>query len=207
MDEATPRPVAAFDFDGTLTRRDTLVPFLVHVAGWPAVGRVLAVRAVPLALVLVGRRGRGAQKEQVLGRLLAGRKLSDVEAAAEAFADAVVAGRLRPEMVERLQAHLVDGDPVVVVTASPELVVAPIARRLGPVPVLGTRLEVDDHGRLTGRLLGANVRGREKLSRLTDWLAESGSSIRWAYGNSSGDRELLDAADEPTWVGARRRRR
>lgn len=204
MDEVSPRPVAAFDFDGTLTRRDTLLPFLVRVAGRRAVGRVLAARAVPLGLALAGRSERGLQKEQVLGRLLADRRLSDLEEAAEDFAEAAMATRLRQDVVARLHAHLVAGDPVVVVTASPELVITPIARRLGPVPVLGTRLEVDDHGRLTGRLLGANVCGVEKLSRLTDWLADNGSTMRWAYGNSSGDRELLAAAAEPMWVGRRR---
>jgi phosphatidylglycerophosphatase C len=133
--------------------------------------------------------------------------LSDLEAAAEDFAKAAMATRLRPEVVASLQAHLAAGAAVVVVTASPELVVAPIARQLGPVPVLGTRLEVDDDGRLTGRLLGPNVRGQEKLRRLTEWLADSGSSMRWAYGDSPGDQELLDAAPEPTWVGHRLRRR
>jgi phosphatidylglycerophosphatase C len=159
-----------------------------------------------LALALAGRGDRGAQKEQMFGRLLAGRTVSAVEASAEGFADAAVADRLRPEVVALLQAHLAAGDPVVVVTASPELVVAPIARRLGPVPVLGTRLEMDDDGRLTGRLAGANVRGPEKLRRLTDWMDGTGSTLRWAYGNSSGDRDLLAAAAEPTWVGRRARR-
>lgn len=204
---APPAAVAAFDFDGTLTRRDTLLPFLVHVAGRRAVARALVEAAVPLALALVGRGDRGAQKERVLGRLLAGRPRAALEASAESFAEAAVATRLRPEVMAHLRAHLAAGDAVVVVTASPELVVAPIARRLGPVTVLGTRLEVGDDGRLTGRLAGANVRGPEKLRRLTDWLGDGGATLRWAYGNSSGDRELLAAAAEPTWVGRRARRR
>ncbi|MEO5679538.1 MAG: HAD family hydrolase [Acidimicrobiales bacterium] len=192
---------AAFDFDGTLTRRDTLLPFLVHVAGRRAVGRALAARAGPLALALGGRGDRGVQKEQVLGRLLAGWPLAELEAVADEFAEAAVATRLRPEVVGHLRAHLAAGDLVVVVTASPELVVAPIARRLGPVPVVGTRLEVGADGRLTGGLLGANVRGAEKVRRLTEWLGDG--TLHWAYGDSAGDREMLAAAAVPTWVGRR----
>jgi len=201
---STPARVAAFDFDGTLTRRDTLLPFLVHVAGRLAVGRALAAQAGPLARALCGRGDRGAVKEQVLGPLLAGRPLAELEALAELFADDAVARRLRPAMVRRLRAHLAAGDPVVVVTASPELAVAPIARRLGPVAVLGTRLEVAEDGRLTGRLTGANLRGAEKVRRLTEWLGDGGSTLHWAYGDSPGDRELLAAAAEPLWVGRRR---
>lgn len=208
MSEATPAPrTAAFDFDGTLTARDTLLPFLVHVAGRRAVGRALATQALPLLLALGGRGDRGTQKEQLFGRLLAGRLLTEVEALAETFADEAMTRRLRPQAVRHLRAHLAAGDSVVVVTASPELVVAPIARRLGPVPVLGTRLEVADDGRLTGRLDGVNLRGPEKVRRLTQWLDDGGSTLHWAYGNSSGDRELLAAAVEPTWIGRRRGRR
>lgn len=197
--------VAAFDFDGTLTRRDTLLPFLAHVAGRRAVARALAERAVPLALAVLGRGDRGEQKEQMLRRLLAGRRLAEVEALAEDFADAAVARRLRHEAVDHLRAHLAAGDHVVVVSASPELVVAPIARRLGPVDVLGTGLEVVD-GRLTGCLDGRNLRGPEKVRRLTEWLGEGGT-LHWAYGDSAGDRELLAAAVEATWLGRRPRRR
>ena len=208
MSEASPPPrTAAFDFDGTLTARDTLLPFLVHVAGWRAVSRALAGQALPLLLALAGRVDRGAQKEQLFGQLLAGRLLTEVETLAETFADHTVARRLRPQAVRHLRDHLAAGDSVVIVTASPELVVAPIARRLGPVPVLGTRLEVADDGRLTGRIDGRNLRGPEKVRRLTRWLDDGGSTLHWAYGNSTGDRELLAAAVEPTWIGRRRRRR
>ena len=202
-DNPPTRHVAAFDFDGTLTRRDTLLLFLVWVAGRREVGRALTEQVGPLALALGGRGDRDVQKERVIGRLLAGRSLIDLEARAEAFADGAITARLRPEVVAHLHRHLRAGDGVVVVTASPELVVAPIARRLGSVPVLGTRLEVGADGLMTGRLLGANVRGAEKVRRLVDWLGDDGRTLRWAYGDSSGDRELLAAASEPTWVKRR----
>jgi phosphatidylglycerophosphatase C len=52
---------------------------------------------------------------------------------------------------------------------------------------------VDGTGRITGRMLGGNCRGPEKVARLEAWLAGQQPPI-YAYGNSSGDRELLARA-------------
>jgi phosphoserine phosphatase len=64
-------------------------------------------------------------------------------------------------------------------------------------------LERDSGGRLTGRLVGENCRGREKELRLRAWLAANGleDAELWAYGDSAGDAELLAGADHPVWVG------
>ena len=57
---------------------------------------------------------------------------------------------------------------------------------------------------------GANCRGPQKVVRLRAWLdARYGDDIDvelWAYGDSSGDEELLAFADHPTWIGKRARR-
>ena len=70
---------------------------------------------------------------------------------------------------------------------------------LGPDHVISCSLETDPAGLVTGRLLGGNVRGPEKANRLRAWLG--GDSVElWAYGDSSGDDELLAMADHPTRV-------
>jgi phosphoserine phosphatase len=69
-------------------------------------------------------------------------------------------------------------------------------------------LEVDAGGRLTGRFDGGNCRGAKKLSGLVEWMEASSSAAHagegahvgerpylWAYGNSAGDFEMLEAAD------------
>jgi HAD superfamily hydrolase (TIGR01490 family) len=98
-------------------------------------------------------------------------------------------------MVERLGWHRSQGHEVVVVSASFTDYLRPVADRLGVDAVLATELEVVD-GRLTGRLAGANVRGAEKVRRLETWLGDEPAEL-WAYGDSSGDRELLARADHP----------
>jgi len=181
------RTVAVFDFDGTLTRRDTLLPFLRRTRGAPRTSIALLATSLLLA------RDRDAAKEALLQRLLADADVKELQAAATVFADVVIQRGLRPSMLERVQSHKADGHELVIVTASPELYVGPIGERLGFDAVLGTRLETDGNGRLTGRLEGRNCRGPEKVERLRAWLASDAEL--YAYGDSSGDRALWEFAD------------
>jgi phosphatidylglycerophosphatase C len=197
------RPLAAFDLDGTLTRRDTLRPFLLRAIGRNRTYMALVGCALPLAqAAALGGPHRDRAKVAVLEKTLGGLPMSELAEAAEAFADHVVAHSLRPEVRARIDWHRAQGHELVLVSASPELYVTPIGRRLGFDEVLATRLEVDAAGRLTGRLAGANCRGPEKVVRLREWRGH-GLTVAYAYGDSAGDREMLALA--ATAVRVRRR--
>ncbi len=84
-------------------------------------------------------------------------------------------------------------------SASLSVYLEPLGHRLGLTSVLATALEEGPDGRLTGDLVGANVRGPEKVRRLREWLGDGDVEI-WAYGDSAGDRELLAEADHPLLV-------
>lgn len=178
------------------------MPFLFRATGRAATGRAVLALSLRLALGLTGDAQRDAAKEAVLTRLLAGREVAPLAAVAESFAGEVVASHLRPDTRERLEWHRGEGHQVVIVSASPELYVAPLGRRLGVDAVLATRLEVDSDGRLTGRISGVNCRGLEKARRLREHLGPD-STLLFAYGDSRGDRELLAMAQTAVWVGWR----
>lgn len=204
----TGRRIAAFDFDGTLTRHDTLLPFLVHACGRRAVADALA-RVAPVAARARTGRGpahvhpRDAGKEALVHRLLAGREAAWLTDAGAAFAR-TLPGRLRREMVDQLRWHQGQGHEVVLVSASLRAYLEPFAADQGIDHVIAVGFEVDGDGRLTGRLDGPNVRGPEKAVRLRAWLGPDEPGWLWAYGNSSGDAELLAMADTPVWVGGHR---
>jgi HAD superfamily hydrolase (TIGR01490 family) len=184
-------PLAAFDLDGTLTRRDTLMPFLLRAIGRDRTYRALFASSLPLArAAALGGPHRDVAKVAVLQKTLGGLSLAALAEVAESFADHVVANGLRPDVRARVDWHRNEGHELVLVSASPELYVAPIGRRLGFDGVLATRLEVDAEGRLTGRLAGANCRGPEKVVRLRAWRGDT-LNVAWAYGDSAGDREML----------------
>lgn len=80
-DRPTARPgLAAFDFDGTLTGRDSLMPFLVRVAGRRAMSSVVA--GVGAELLRRGDRSRDTAKALMLRRVMTGRLATDVGEAA-----------------------------------------------------------------------------------------------------------------------------
>ena len=194
--------VAAFDFDETLTRRDTVVPFLRRMTGGRSLALGLLARTHRLASVAL-RRNRDALRAMATDQVFRGRPIAEVEAHARDHGNAIFAVGLRPDTAARLAWHRDAGHRVVIVSASYEQYVHVVGEHLGVDAVLATRLEVESE-RCTGRLLGPNCRGAEKLSRLIGWLESEGLALHevtlWAYGDSSGDRELLAAADHPHWV-------
>jgi phosphatidylglycerophosphatase C len=194
VNTAPARTVAAFDLDGTLTRGDTLLPFLWRVRGGARTSRALLVNSVLITRAVLSAPHRHRAKEAVIAHLLAGQDAEALRETAESFADEVVARRLRPAILDRVELHRAAGHELVIVSASPELYVGAVGRRLAFDAVLATRLEVGPDGRLTGRLAGPNSRGAEKVARLRAWTAEAPAFV-YAYGDTAGDRELLATAD------------
>jgi phosphatidylglycerophosphatase C len=200
-----PRTVAAFDFDGTITRHDTLLPFLAHLIGRRRTVQGLLLLSAQMPRAMAGGASRDVLKANLLYGLLAGQPADALERAGESFADHLLAGRLRVDTLERIRAHQEAGHELVMVSASPELYVTPMATRLGFVSTLATRLEVGPDGLLTGRLAGRNCRGPEKVRRLQEWLGEE-TPVVLAYGDSRGDREMLAFAGAGgTWLTRRAR--
>ena len=185
---------AVFDFDGTLTRRDSLLPFLWATGGplsflWNA-----TVLLPTLFRYALGVLENGPAKERVLGQFLAGRPVEEIQALAESFAAETVPSLLDPEATERLRWHQKQGHTTVLVTASPELYARPWAEAEGFDEALGTRLETKD-GVFTGEFATPNCYGPEKTRRLETEGPDLRGATIYAYGNSRGDRELLGMAD------------
>ena len=196
--------VVAFDFDKTLTVRDTVVPYVRHLSGVRGIGKSFFANVGSNSKALV-RFKRDYLKEHVLAKSLAGLPHGDAVQAAERYADHVVANWIRQDTSARLRWHQKQGHVVVLVSASFDIYLRPIAERMGLEHVLATRLAVaqDAEGvmRFTGALSGANCRGVEKVQRFREWAnGQPGSLFQYAYGDSSGDTELLGAAAHGVWV-------
>jgi phosphatidylglycerophosphatase C len=192
--------IALFDLDGTLTWRDTLLPFLLgYLRRRPH--RALGLWRLPIALWRYWRdRDRGVLKSSVISMLMRGEKRAVLNAWAETFvAGLIPKKRFRPLALAVLETHRASGDHLVLLSASPDLYVPLIGRLLGFERTLCTEIEWQGD-RLDGRLKTANRRGEEKL-RCLAWLREQYRNLPViAYGNSASDLDHMRQADRALLV-------
>lgn len=186
----------AFDFDGTLTTRDTLLLFIRHARGWWPLLWALLLYSPLLVLMKLRLADNGRVKERVFGHFFRGMREADFDALCQSFGSSHV-GILRPKGLAAIRQALDQGDSVVVLSASIDRWVAaclsPFVNSRSQFSILGTQIEVAD-GCLTGRFASPNCYGPEKVRRLKE---RAGSEERIiAYGDSRGDKELLAYADE-----------
>ena len=193
--------VAAFDVDNTLTVRDCVVPFMKSVGGVSRLSKVL-FSDLGTTFQSIRRRDRDSLKMKFVEGIFAGENSREVESLGIQFASKVADKWLRSDVATRMRWHQEQGHVVILVSASLGAYLHPLGDLLEVDAVLCTELEEKD-GLLTGKLVGQNCRGKEKASRVQKWCQESGiasEDLVYAYGDSSGDTELLELFSEPTWV-------
>lgn len=188
-------PIVAFDFDGTMTVRDSFTAFLKWRAGpwgWAA-GRL---RLIPAAFSYLFHRDRGRIKADAVKVFLRGATRDELETDAASFAQQFGRGLLRPDAVAAWKRWQAEHARLVIVTASPDLTVGPFARALGADMLLGTQLSFDVDNRVAGAFSGPNCRGPEKVVRLQEVFGPD-VRLKAAYGDTSGDTEMLAIAEQP----------
>jgi HAD superfamily hydrolase (TIGR01490 family) len=196
--------VFAFDFDGTLTTRDTLIAFIHYACGTPRFLLGFLLHAPLLVLMKLRLYSNGKTKQRLFTWFFQGMSIETFDALCQSFA---LSHRhlLRPDTVRLLQQALSEGAEVLVVSASIDNWVQPFFSTFHHPPstfhVLCTQIEVID-GRLTGRFLTPNCYGQEKVRRILALHPDRSTYHLTAYGDSRGDRELLAFADEAHLVSS-----
>lgn len=184
--------LSIFDFDGTLSYRDSFVPFLHFAFG----SRQFLQRALASLSphYLYGGMSRDQMKARLIRAFLTDVELSWLQAKAKAYCEARWQRLMRPQGIAEVRNQLAQGRIVSLCSASPALVLQPFAERLG-IELIGTELVVND-GILTGEMAGRNCRCEEKVRRLEQRFGALDQYHLRAWGDSAGDKQLLAAADE-----------
>lgn len=198
---------AIFDLDGTVTRKDTYLPFLffcfkqVGLRTWPAL--LLPIFSLLYFLRMVTN---ARLKEALLASVLSGVTVERLKPLIEKYAAALMEIGLNEPLVEIVQEHLKRGDRVILVTASFDLYVEKIAERLGILHVVCTWAEVLG-GIVTGRLCGENCYGAEKVKRLETLLAPMDWRSAIFYTDHHSDLPLLKKVSRAYLVNPARKTR
>jgi HAD superfamily hydrolase (TIGR01490 family) len=188
--------IAVFDVDGTLLRGDSLL-MAAKRSRSPLGVLSAALVSLPWLVAWQCRRiSTGTFKEKTLALFHICERVNRAEASGDRnWLLPVLVRDLRPEALARLRWHQEQGDRVLLCSASPRMVLQPLANWLG-VELLATELCLQE-GVWLPCLAGPNCKGPEKVRRLRAHLGPWAGSLLEAYGDSRGDRELLLAADLP----------
>jgi len=195
--------IVAFDFDGTITTKDTFALFLRYYAG-SAKWALNIFRLLPTFIrYKLGLIDRHAVKKAVVKRFFKGHNAEAVDARAAQFAKDVIPALIRPAALERLHALKTTQEfgpdftdkSLYICSAS----IGPYLRHWAKTQnitanrILATELEALN-GTLTGELDGYNVWGPNKVRRIHDAFSPQSVVILEAYGDTRGDKEMLHAA-------------
>lgn len=203
---APPVEVAAFDFDGTLTQRDTFTPFLLRGLGWPRFLWAVLTCSPWLAGYALRLVRNDVAKARLMQAALNGRSLAEMEDWTTRWLAQDFPGQLQAWTLARLAWHQQAGHCCVIVSASPDLYLPRVARQLGLDGLICTEMEVQGTC-LTGRMRTPNCYGEQKVLRLKAWLterfgAESLSAMTLhAYGDTAGDKPMLRLAQHAWYRG------
>ncbi|MFN7093834.1 MAG: HAD-IB family hydrolase [Burkholderiales bacterium] len=193
--------VAYFDFDGTITTKDTLLPFLKYT-----VGRLKFILKLPLVmpiglLYLLKLITNEQAKQMTLTVMLKGYTQEELTQKSQSFAEEKLNRLIKPEVYNKLEYHLEHGHKVVLVSANLAIYLRYWAKLHQLYAVIATEIEFVN-GNCSGRLATRNCYGPHKVTRINQYLATTGAkfSYSYGYGNSRGDYELLDYVNKAYWI-------
>lgn len=191
--------IATFDFDGTLTTKDSLIEFIKFTHGWPALLWGI-MRNLPFIVAYkLHIYSNGKAKEKLFSFFYKGYAYEEFHKKGIQFAE-IIDKMVNQKNYSLLKKHQSDSHSVCVVSASIEEWVSPWCQFHGIQYVLATQVEVSEEGRLTGKFKTGNCYGQEKVRRVCTLFPDRKAFFLYAYGDSRGDKELIQFADKGEYV-------
>lgn len=188
--------IAFFDFDGTITTKDTLLEFIKYTNGLLKFYIGFLLNSHWIVGYKLGIITNQRAKEKVLKYFFGGKETVLFNKNCKDFVESKIPGMLRPGAIQEINNLLADGMEVVIVSASPENWVKLWAEQYG-ASCISTRLETRNN-KISGLISGKNCYGDEKVRRIKEIYDLAAYTKIYAYGDSEGDKEMLRLADP--WV-------
>jgi len=194
------RTIAAFDFDGTITTRDTFIDLLIRTFGAVRFAAGCLRLSPVLAMYKIGLVPNNVAKERLFSHFFASMDVSTFRGYCDDYSLNRVNGIASRSCLERVDWHRGQGHELVIVSASIDDWIRPWALRNHFSRVIATHVETRQ-GRLTGRFSTANCYGIRKVERFLSEYPGKDSYYLYYYGDSRGDSEMILLADVGTIAG------
>lgn len=194
MDKQT---VAVFDFDKTISKSDTYIPFLLHALRRKPWRILSGLRLIlPIMLYFSGVINNACLKRAFLSAFLKNEARHYIDELSENFAQHIYKNGLRKDAVQAIARHREQGHILIMASASFDCYIEKIARNLHFDKCVASKLEWSHYGTVTGELDGQNCYGIEKLFRIKEVLHDREGLHIVAYSDHCSDKPLLLWADK-----------
>jgi len=196
---------ALFDLDQTLIPWDTQLLFCDFVLKRMPIRRLYLLLFVPLLpfAKIIGTEGM----KRVFLNYLWGLSQQDLDELAEEFVEQHFPETFYGEIVEIVKQQKMLGHTTVLSSASPEIWVKPIAKKLGFNHYFGTTVEIAPRMRFIPNIIGGNNKGANKLKKMRSILPEgfdpqSGAVLASSHGfsDSHADLPMLNICEYVTMI-------
>lgn len=182
-----------FDFDGTLTYKDTMFMYLKFYDSTKY--RIQFLRHIPLFILLKLKLAETEKvKKSFIGSILKGQTQDKIEQKSKQFFEQHYPKIVRENALDFIKNIDRNNTQSLLVTASLDIWVKPFADEL-KMELVSTRAEFKN-GVFTGNFVGKNCNGKEKLVRIKEEINDSKYDKIIAFGDTSGDRPMLKWANE-----------
>jgi HAD superfamily hydrolase (TIGR01490 family) len=186
------KSIALFDFDGTVTNRDTLLEFIKYHNGTISLMMGILILSPLLLALKLNLLNRQLVKEKFLSFFLKGEDVVKFNNSCLKFIDEKFNRLLRADALEKINWHKENGHTVCIVSASPRNWIEPWCLSMN-IYCIATELEAKEN-KLTGKIIGKNCYGQEKVTRINSAFQLTEFIDTYAYGDSKGDLQMLSLA-------------
>ena len=186
--------LALFDFDGTITTKDSLSDFTQYAVGGLAYFVGLLKLTPTLIAYFLKLIPNHVAKEKFVASFFRGWNADRFQKLADRYSLEQIDKITRPKAIEKIRWHQKHGHKVVIVSASMECWLKAWCNK-NRIDLISTKLEIRDN-MLTGKLATRNCYGIEKVKRINETYILTEYHHIYAYGDSCGDKYLLALADE-----------
>lgn len=181
--------IAFFDFDGTITSKDTLAEIIKFYKGKVAYYTGLVILSPVLIAYKLGILSNHRAKEMMIRFFFKGMDLNDFDSLCKEFTRVKLPALLRKQALTEIRKHIQSNTKVVIVSASPVNWISPWCKQFD-IDCIATNLETKNK-QLTGKILGRNCSGKEKVKCISAKYNLKSYSTIYAYGDTPGDLPML----------------
>jgi phosphatidylglycerophosphatase C len=186
-------PIAFFDFDGTITTKDSLLEFIKYTKGNFSFYFGFTLYSPLLVAYKLNILSNQRAKEIMLNYFFGKMSIEQFNTYCEDFSKEVMPSLIRPKALHEIAKLKDAGAEVVVVSASPEYWLNHWCRSMD-IKCIATRL-ITSNNKITGKIDGLNCYGKEKVRRITENYDLNSFSSVYCYGDTAGDKYMLALGD------------